>query len=283
MSTQDDIDVTYGVDNAFFQLWLDRSMTYTCALFERGDETLEEAQLAKHEFLCRAAHVEADSRVLDIGCGWGANLAYLTQQRGVRDAVGVTLSHDQYEAILARRIPNATVHLVDFRDYRPQHLFDAVISIGMFEHVATSQQTQRGEHVAIYRDYFRRAFDWTRPGACFALQTVIGARVPRGAALREIAWATSTIFPGAISPRPEAILAAVQPCWEVMAMHTRRDHYARTTAEWLQRLEGHQDDICRRFGQQVFLDYQRYLRACVMAFEEGYQSLAQLSLRRLDD
>jgi len=283
VSTKDDIDVTYGVDNEFFRLWLDKSMAYTCALFLRGDETLEEAQLNKHEFLCRAARVTPGSRVLDIGCGWGANLDYLTRHQNVREAVGITLSHDQYEAILDRKIPRATVQLVDYRNYQPARPFDAVISIGMFEHVATPQQTQHGDHIAVYRDYFRRAWEWTCPGAWFGLQTVIGAKVPRGPALKEIAWTTSFIFPGAISPRPEAILAAVQPYWEVVELTTRRHHYAKTTGEWLRRLERHEATIRERFGDQVFLDYQRYLRTCVMAFEEGYQSLAQFALRRLDD
>lgn len=283
MSTKDEIDVTYGVDNDFFRLWLDESMAYTCALFQTGDETLEQAQLLKHEHHHRAARVRPESRVLDIGCGWGANLEYLTVHKGVREAVGITLSQDQYQSILERKIPNATVKLVDYRDYAPEKKFDAVISIGMFEHVATPQQTQRGEHIGIYREYFRRAWEWTRPGAWFSLQSVIGARIPRGTALKEIAWTTTHIFPGAISPRPEAIFAAASPYWEVMELHTRRDHYARTTAEWLLRLEKNKDTICQRFGEQVFIDYQRYLRACVMAFEDGYQSLAQFALRRLDD
>ena len=283
MSTKNEIDVTYGVNNDFFRLWLDQSMAYTCGLFQRPDDTLEQAQRNKHEFLYQAARVDRDSRVLDIGCGWGANLHYLTVTKGVREAVGITLSRDQFDEIVARGIPNATVHCVDYRDYQPDQLFDAIISIGMFEHVATPQQTQRGENIGIYREYFRRAWQWTRPGAWFGLQTVVGARIPRGAALKEIAWATYTIFPGAISPRVEAILASVQPYWEVMELHTRREHYARTTAEWLRRLEHHRNAICHRFGDQVFLDYQRYLRACVMSFEEGYQSLAQFALRRLDD
>lgn len=283
MSTKAEIDLTYGVNNDFFRFWLDESMAYTCALFLQGDETLEEAQRNKHEFLYRAARVDQDSHVLDIGCGWGANLNYLTATRGVRAATGITLSRDQHDEIVARNIPNAAVHCIDYRDYQPQQVFDAVVSIGMFEHVATPQQTQRGEHIEIYRDYFRRAWQWTRPGAWFGLQTVIGARIPRGAALKEIAWATYEIFPGAISPRLESVISAMHPYWEVMELHTRRQHYARTTSEWLRRLEENQTEICIRFGKKVFFDYQRYLRACVMSFEEGYQSLAQFALRRMDD
>jgi cyclopropane-fatty-acyl-phospholipid synthase len=283
MSSRDDIDVTYGVNNDFFRLWLDESMTYTCAVFLSEDETLEQAQLNKHEFLSRAARVQPDSRVLDIGCGWGANLDFLSRRKAVKHATGITLSKDQYEEIRRRNISRATVEYVDYRDYRPTQLFDAVISIGMFEHVVTPQQTRRGEHIGIYRDYFRRAWEWTRPGAWFALQTVIGGRMPRGQALKELGWVTSTIFPGAISPRLESILESVTPYWEVVEVTTRREHYAKTTGQWLQRLKANEGVVKARFGEATYRDYCRYLQVCVMAFEGGYQSLGQLALRRLGD
>ena len=283
MSSRDEIDITYGVNNDFFRLWLDQSMAYTCALFLNGDETLEQAQNNKHQFLSRCAHVAPGQRVLDIGCGWGANLDHLSRNEKVGEAVGITLSKDQYEEILARKIPNSAVEYVDYRHYEPaRNSFDGVISIGMFEHVATPQQTRRGEHLAIYRNYFRRAWEWTKPGAWFGLQTVIGGRMPRGKALKEIGWVTSTIFPGAISPRLEAIFESVLPYWEIVQLNTRREHYARTTTEWLARLRRNEAQIRENWGDAVFDEYDRYLGACVMAFEEGYQSLAQFSLRRLD-
>ncbi|WP_411888286.1 class I SAM-dependent methyltransferase [Hydrocarboniphaga effusa] len=283
MSSRDEIDITYGVNNDFFRLWLDQSMTYTCALFLDGDETLEQAQRNKHQFLSRCAHVAPGQRVLDIGCGWGANLNHIAREEKVAEAVGITLSKDQYEEILARKIPNSTVEYVDYRHYTPPpRSFDAVISIGMFEHVATPEQTRRGEHLDIYRNYFRRAWEWSRPGAWFGLQTVVGGRVPRGSALKEIGWVTSKIFPGAISPRLEAIFESVLPYWEIVQLNTRREHYARTTTEWRARLRQNEGQIRENWGDAVYVEYERYLSACVMAFEEGYQSLAQFSLRRLD-
>lgn len=282
MSSKEEIDITYGVNNDFFRLWLDHSMTYTCGLYLDDDDTLERAQLQKHAFLSYAARVDARSRVLDIGCGWGGNLDYLSRVKGVKEAVGITLSKDQYEEILNRAIPNVKVQYADYRDYQPEQTFDAIISIGMFEHVSTPQQTQSGENIDIYRNYFRRAWEWSRPGAYFGLQTVIGARMPRRRALKEIGWVTSAIFPGAISPRLEAIFESLLPYWETVEVHTRREHYAKTTAEWLRRLENSREVIRANYGEHIFDQYQRYLKACVAAFEEGYQSLAQLSLRRID-
>ncbi len=282
MSSREDIDVTYGVNNDFFRLWLDESMTYTCALYLNGNETLEQAQLKKHAFLSDAARIDEYSHVLDIGCGWGANLHFLSQVRNVTEAVGITLSKDQHEEISSRNIPNTQVQFIDYRDYHPEQTFNAIISIGMFEHVATPQQTRRGDHIDIYRNYFRLAWEWSSPGTHFGLQTVVGARMPRRNALKEIGWVTSTIFPGAISPRIEAIFESILPYWEVVALHTRREHYAKTTAEWLRRLENNENTIRTNYGNQVFDEYQRYLKACVIAFEEGYQSLAQFSLRRIN-
>ena len=282
MSTKADIAVSYDVSNEFFRLWLDERMNYSCALFE-GTDHLEVAQVNKLRWMHDAARVEPGKRVLDIGCGWGALLRYLTQERGVRDATGITLSEAQYTSLREARLPGVRVECVSYRDWHPERRFDAVISIGMFEHIATPEDARTGRHVELYRDYFRRAWEWTTPGAWFGLQSVIGALLPRQReALRELGWATATVFPGAITPRIEAIAAAVSPYWEIMELRTRREHYERTSAEWLRRLRTQRATIEERWGEARFLEYERYLAACVRMFHEGYQSLAQLSLRRID-
>jgi cyclopropane-fatty-acyl-phospholipid synthase len=282
MSDKSEIAVSYDVSNEFFSLWLDERMTYSCALWE-GADGLEAAQTNKLRWMHDAARVSPEKRVLDIGCGWGSLLGYLSRERGVGDATGITLSEAQHDHVRSRRFPGVTVECVSYRDYRPARRFDAAISIGMFEHIATPAESHDGRHVEIYRDYFRRVWEWTTPGAWFALQSVIGALVPRDPReLRELGWATATIFPGAITPRIEAISAAVNPYWEIMELRTRREHYERTSAEWLRRLRARQDIIAARWGEARFLEYERYLEACVNAFHRGYQSLAQLALRRID-
>lgn len=282
MSTQEDIAVTYDVSNDFFRLWLDRSMTYSCALFE-GTEDLESAQKNKLAWFHDGTRVTPEKRVLDIGCGWGGNLEFLARERGVRDVTGITLSSAQYEEIRARNIPGVTVELVSYEDYRPSRKFDAVISIGMFEHLATPEQARSGRHIAIYRDYFQKVWTWTNPGSWFGLQSVIGLRVPRDRNdLREIARGTYTIFPGAITPRLEAIVASMNPYWEAMIVATRREHYEKTAAEWLRRLQAQEPTIRTRWGDALFEEYRRYLAGCVMAFHKKYQSLVQLLLRRID-
>jgi len=282
MSTQADIDITYGLSNDFYTLWLDQRVTYTCALFESDQDTLEEAQTRKLEYHFRAARVTPESRVLDIGCGWGSNLEFLARDKGVRDVVGITLSTDQYNYILERNTPRVTVECLSYEDYRPRERFDAIVSIGMFEHIATPEQARSGRHIEKYRKYFQHAWEWSKPGTWFSLQSVVGLKVPRGRALRELAWGTRVIFPGAISPRLEAVLQSLSPYWEAVEIYTRREDYARTSAAWLSRLKDQRETIVREWGQKVYDNYQRYLETCVMVFTEGYQSLAQLALRRID-
>src|SRR5450432_1285925 len=104
-STKHEVEVAYDVSNEFFRLWLDERMHYTCAVFEKPNETLEQAQENKSRVLYDFAELNAQKTVLDIGCGWGANLEYLVR-RGVKEAHGITLSSAQFEEINARKIPN---------------------------------------------------------------------------------------------------------------------------------------------------------------------------------
>ncbi len=284
MSTQSEVEVSYDVSNDFFRLWLDEKMNYTCGLYE-GTDNLEEAQNKKLAWLADAAHVEKGARVLDIGCGWGANLEYLSTVRGIQEGVGLTLSTAQHEEVVARNLPGVTAFVKDYRDYEPEpgKLFDAVISICMMEHIARPEDVRSGDHIDMYRDYFRRAWEWTRPGAWFGLQTILRNRVPRNRQdLKDIGWLTYAIFPGGLSLRMEDIVRAVNPYWEIMEIKTRRVDYQKTTAEWLRRMREHEELIRQKWGDQVFDDYDRYLRTCVRSFDMHYQSLAQYALRRID-
>ena len=281
-STKSEVEVSYDVDNEFFRLWLDERMNYTCALFE-GTDNLEQAQIKKLEWLANAAHVTSESTVLDIGCGWGANLEHLALARKVKAAHGITLSSAQHAEIQRRAIPGVTADCVSYLDYQPATKFDAIISICMMEHICSPEEARAGKQIEMYRNYFRLAHAWTRPGAYFGLQTILRNRVPRIAQdIRDIGWVTYAIFPGGITPRLEDIIAAVNPYWEVVEVQTRRTHYQRTCEHWRQRLRDHEKTIVERWGAQLFADYDRYLSTCIRGFEMHYQSLAQYSLRRID-
>ena len=132
----------YDVSNEFFALFLDRSMTYSCAFFSRDGKSLESAQEAKLELTCRKLGLEAGQRVLDIGCGWGSFAIHAAAHHGV-EVVGITLSEPQ--AALARaRVSEAgldhrvSIRAQDYRDFAGER-FDAIASIGMVEHVGVEQ------------------------------------------------------------------------------------------------------------------------------------------------
>jgi cyclopropane-fatty-acyl-phospholipid synthase len=292
-SSKADVEVSYDVSNEFFRLWLDERMNYTCAVFESPDQSLEAAQLNKLRILSDFAKITPDKRVLDIGCGWGACLEYAVSVRHVKRAVGVTLSTAQAEEVNARKIPGAQCVGADFMKWETGEKFDSLISICMIDHLCSPEEARQGKAVDIYRAYFKKAWELSDKGAWFGLQTILRNRTPRmtpwGALpagtrkdLEDVYFCTHTIFPGGLNPRLEEIIQAVNPYWEVMQVNTRRDHYQRTTAEWLRRLHRSEGIIRKKWGDKVFEDYDRYLSTCVRAFDAHYSSLAQYELRRID-
>jgi cyclopropane-fatty-acyl-phospholipid synthase len=283
MSTQTEVEVSYGVSNDFFQLWLDEKMNYTCGLYDKTDN-LEEAQMKKLARLSRLAGIGPHTEsVLDIGCGWGANIEYQAIVNKVPDVHGFTLSPAQHAFCLSRKIPNTTATCENYLEYKAPRKFDAVMSICMIEHVVRPEDARAGRAVELYRDYFRRAHSWTKPGTKFGLQAITRCNVPRTKQeLDDLRHSTYTIFPGAVTPRVEDIIVAANPYYEVMEMYSMRDDYKKTTQEWLNRLERNEAKVLQKWGKQVYGDYVRYLSTCVKAFEKNWQSLHQFSLRRLD-
>ena len=287
-STQADVEVSYDVSNEFFRLWLDERMNYTSGIFDEPNEnwhtdSLEAAQIKKLAWHHDSARLTPDKRLLDIGCGWGANLEYQAVDRGVKECHGITLSRAQHDEIMRRKIPGVTASVVSYLDYKPAKKFDAVISICMMEHICSPEEARAGKHIEMYRNYFKLAHEWTNPGANFSLQTILRNRFPRTRKeIQDIGFCTYKIFPGGITPRLEDIIVAVNPYWEITEVKTRRTDYQKTCQHWLDRMRDHKDVILAKWGQQTFDDYDRYLSTCVYAFDKHYQSLAQYQLRRID-
>ena len=293
-STKTEVEVSYDVSNEFFRLWLDERMNYTSAVFEHDNQSLEAAQLNKLRILSEFAKVTPDKKVLDIGCGWGACLEYLVSARGVKRAVGVTLSSAQAEEVNARKLPGAECIGADFMKWETPEKFDSVISICMIDHLCTPQEARQGKAVDIYRNYFKKVWNHTNKGAWFGFQAILRNRTPRpgvhwGALapatrkdLEDVYFTNTDIFPGGLNPRFEEIVQAVNPYFEIVQAHTRREHYQRTTGEWLRRLRLNEKTIRSKWGDKVFEDYDRYLATCVNAFDKHYSSLLQCELRRID-
>lgn len=285
MSTQTEVESSYGVGNDFFKLWLDSTMSYTCALFNgnRGMD-LESAQAAKHARLSQMAGVGSHTEsILDIGCGWGSDLNYQSKINRIPEVYGFTLSPSQHQYCVETLPPRTVVSCKSYVDYTPPKLFDSVICIEAMEHFATPDDHRSGRHIDIYRDFFRRVHSWTKPGTQFGLQAITRCNVPRRKNdLDDLRHSTYTVFPGAVTPRAEDIIVAANPYYEVMNMISMRNDYEYTTAEWLRRLRAQESTVRKNWGSQVFEDHDRYLSTCVKAFQLNWMSLHQYSLRRLD-
>lgn len=290
-STKAEVEIGYDISNEFFRLWLDERMHYTSAVFDEQHTTLEQAQRNKSRWLADFAEVTPDSLVLDIGCGWGANLEYLALERKVKNAHGITLSSAQFEEINARKLPGVQVWCVDYRDYAPAQKYDALISIEMIDHLVSPAQQKEGLAVQIYREYFNKAASWVKPGACFGFQAILRDRVPRTRKdLEDLKFTADIIFPGGLNPRMEELVEACGQSWEIVQLNTRRQDYGKTTAEWLRRFRANKDKIMASGwgtkvmanGETVWTNYDRYLSTCVKAFANHWSSDVQMKLRKKD-
>jgi cyclopropane-fatty-acyl-phospholipid synthase len=149
------------VSNDFYALWLDRNLVYSCAYFQSPDEELDKAQERKLDYICRKLRLHTGQRLLDIGCGWGGLVRHIAEKYGI-EATGITLSKPQAEMANQRLAEAglsevAHVEVQDYRQIDQAEYYDALVSVGMFEHVGA----------ALLPTYFQRALRPSRPGGVF--------------------------------------------------------------------------------------------------------------------
>jgi cyclopropane-fatty-acyl-phospholipid synthase len=262
----------YDVGNDFFGLFLDTSMTYSCGLFTRGAQTLEEAQEAKLELVASKLGLRPRQHVLDVGCGWGSFAIHATKTHQV-SVLGITLSPEQAafareqvaRAGLADRVE---IRVADYRELR-EAPFDAIASIGMVEHVGESR----------IDEYALRLARLLAPG---------GALLNHGiAALRTDYDASGDAFTNRyVFPDGEPLhLSRIQLAMERAGLLTEHvegfaEDYALTLGHWSRRLDEHLDDARRLGGAQRTRVWRLYLRAARLGFETGYTAVYQVLARR---
>ncbi len=280
-STKSDIDQSYSLSNDFFRLWLDDKMHYTSAFYEHPDQSLEDAQANKSRLLYEYAELDATKTVLDIGCGWGANVEYIAT-RGIKEAHGVTLATEQYNECVSRNLPSSKFWCQDYADFVPPAPYDALVSIEMVDHVVSPAQSHAGIAVDLYRKYFDKCASFLKPGGLFAFQSILRNRVPRTKKdIEDLKFTADVIFPGGINARLEELVMAVNPSFEIEELVTQRVHYGKTTQEWLARLRKHEKTIRTQWSDQIFEDYDRYLATCVTAFKNHWSSDVRMKLRHI--
>jgi cyclopropane-fatty-acyl-phospholipid synthase len=275
----------YDVGNAFYALWLDPAMVYTCAYFERADADLATAQTAKLDLICRKLRLQPGHRMLDIGCGWGALVQHAAEHYGVQ-ALGITLSAAQAEWGQARirergLSDRCRVEVLDFRDLPSGARFDRVSSVGVTEHVPAAQQ----------EDYFRRAFERLEPGGlflnhCETSNTAAQRRGTIGERLERWAWRRDQfidryVFPDAkLVSLGSLVTKAERAGFETRDVESLREHYTLTLRHWLHALESRREDAIALVGERTYRVWRLYMSVSAHGFDSAAINLAQVLLSR---
>ncbi|MEV8021391.1 cyclopropane-fatty-acyl-phospholipid synthase family protein [Streptomyces sp. NPDC086554] len=275
-ATAESIRHHYDVSNDFFALWLDRNRTYTCALWGEGD-TLESAQQRKLDFLAEGAKATGAKRVLDVGCGWGSLLKNLVERHEVGHAVGLTLSDSQAERVRELDLPRSEVRVENWRDHKPEEPYDAIISIGAFEHFAR-MGLSRDERVAAYREFFEHCRRWLPTGGRLALQTITKGNNNRmnKETVRDLMFIIDHIFPESEIPALSEAIEGSEKRFEVVSLRNDPDHYSRTCQEWLDRLRKNRAAAVESAGEANTANYERYLNASVGHFRNRHLGLSRI-------
>ncbi len=281
----------YDVSNDFYSLWLDKRMVYSCAYFRSAQDSLDTAQQQKLDLLCRKLRLKPGQRLLDLGCGWGGLILYAAQHYGV-DATGITLSQPQAdlanERIRAAGLADRCRALV--QDYRQvpaddTHFYDALVSVGMFEHVGAAKLP----------GYFAQAWKLLKPGGAF-LNHGIACRMDDQYGDGGSSFSEAYVFPdGELVPISTTLHAAEEARFEVRDVESLREHYALTLRQWVRRLEAHHQEALKYVDEPTYRVWRLYMSGSAYGFSMGrlnvYQSLlvkpdaqgrSSLPLRRTD-
>ena len=260
----------YDVSNDFYRAWLDENLVYSCAYFERGDEDLASAQLKKIDHILTKIRLQPGQSLLDIGCGWGALVLRAAQKYGAH-CLGITLSHQQYEAARDAVKRAGLAHLVEIRlqDYRDVHgRFDRITSVGMFEHVGLKQ----------LKPYFRKIHGLLADGGVVmnhGITSTDSKSSEVGLGVGE--FIGQYVFPHGELPHIGLVLATMQDAGlEALDVENLRRHYARTCSLWAANFERNAAEIVQLAGQRRYRIWRVYLAGSAYAFDQDWISINQV-------
>lgn len=251
----------YDRGNDLFRHMLDERMVYSCGYWRRA-ETLDEAQEAKLDLICRKLNLEPGMRVLDIGCGWGSFAQYAAENYGV-EVVGITISKEQVP--LARERCAGLPVEIRLQDYRKtEGSFDRIVSIGMFEHVGHKN----------HRTYMTTARRCLRDDGLTLLHTIGN---PRSSSITD-PWIEKYIFPNGLIPSAQQITAAIEGLFLIEDWHNFGHDYARTLLAWAENFESNWDALSESYSDRFYRMWRYYLYQSAGAFRARQNQLWQVVL-----
>lgn len=254
----------YNLSADFYKLWLDAKLVYTCAYFPEENATLERAQIAKMDHVCRKIRLQPGERVVEPGCGWGALALHMARHYGAK-VTAFNISHEQIMVARDRAKREGLEKCVEFveDDYRniTGH-YDAFVSVGMLEHIG------RHNYETLGRVIHRTIGDEGR-----GLLHFIGRKQPHAFS----PWIRKRIFPGAFAPSLAQSLEVLEPRnFSVLDVENLRLHYARTLEFWLERFEKACDSVVGMYGLEFARAWRLYLAGSIAAFRVGNLQLFQI-------
>jgi len=255
----------YDLGNTFYRLWLDKAeMQYTCAYYESEDLTLEQAQLAKLEHVCRKLRLRPGMVVAEAGCGWGGLSRYMARHYGVR-VRAYNISREQLAYAREEADRQGLDHLIEYveDDYRNiEGEYDAFVSIGMLEHVGK-------EHFPAMSSLIKRVL---KPEGLALLHSI-----GRNQAMRLNAWIEKRIFPGAYPPSISEFMDICEAGnFSVLDVENLRLHYAQTLAHWMDRFQAHRQEVVKLYDANFVRAWELYLAGSTAAFRAGSLQLFQV-------
>lgn len=263
-TARDNIRHHYDIGNAFYRLWLDREMVYTCAYYTHLEATLEEAQLAKMDHVARKLRLAPGQTVFEAGCGWGALALHLARHYGVK-VRAYNISREQLAHARERAHAEGLADRVEFveDDYRNiRGTCDRFVSVGMLEHVGPEHYRQLGKVIR----------DCLAPNGLGLIHT-IGRNQPAP----NNPWTERRIFPGSRPPSLSEMTRIFEPDdFSILDVENLRLHYARTCADWLERFNAAEETVERMFDRRFVRMWRLYLAGSVSAFSTGGLQLFQV-------
>jgi cyclopropane-fatty-acyl-phospholipid synthase len=258
----------YDIGNEFYKLWLDRNMVYTCAYFSDPAMSLEHAQVAKLDYVCRKLRLTPGETVLETGCGWGALALHMARHYGTRvKAYNISKEQISYARELARAEGlDGQIEFIE-DDYRNvDGEFDAFVSVGMLEHVGI-------DHYQVLGAIIDRSLKVAGRGLIHS----IGRDYPSPMT----PWIERNIFPGACPPSLSQMMQIFEPFgFSVLDVENLRLHYAKTLEHWLKRYEDSIERVAQMFDSAFVRAWHLYLAGSVAAFRSGDMQLFQVSFNR---